>query len=195
MTFASAALGFALLAVFYALVLALARRDWARADALDDPTAILLWPSFLLQGTVILAGALGRTWPVDVPVVPAVVAGGCLTVLGTVFYNAALVRFDSLGQLAGTHPGALLTEGPYALSRHPQYVGWALALIGIAVAGRSAFALGGAALSVVALLVLTRLEERRLALRFGEAWQRYCSQTPRLLGRRARGSVGASGPA
>ena len=84
---------------------------------------------------------------------------------------------------------SLVQEGPYRFVRHPVYLGWTVALIGVAVVLRS-----WAGLLSVALLYLpsaiwrAKLEEEALTRRFGRAWEDYRKHTgfllPRLLRRK-----------
>jgi len=78
----------------------------------------------------------------------------------------------------------LQTEGPYAMTRNPLYLGNALIGIGFALIGRSF--LGGAVLAAGLTLIYgaTILEEERfLFRRFGEAYEAYKGQVPRFLPR------------
>jgi protein-S-isoprenylcysteine O-methyltransferase Ste14 len=76
----------------------------------------------------------------------------------------------------------LTTTGPYALVRHPLYVGSYLMLLGfcLLLANWATFLAVLGPLSVIYVLRLRR-EERTLAKRFGEAWAAYARSTPRFL--------------
>jgi protein-S-isoprenylcysteine O-methyltransferase Ste14 len=81
----------------------------------------------------------------------------------------------------------LTTSGPYALIRHPLYVGSFLMMIGFCTLVDDKeniwFVLG----PFVALYFLHILkEERNLAGKFGEEWKKYADSVPRLLPRRLR---------
>ena len=75
---------------------------------------------------------------------------------------------------------ALVTTGPYRLSRNPGYLSLALIAGGVAVAAAS---LWTAAWLLVVLVVVDRAvirrEERYLEERFGDAYRRYRSATRR----------------
>lgn len=60
--------------------------------------------------------------------------------------TAGIVEFRSLQRVSGRRMDQLITTGIFRWSRNPQNVGWALALFGLAIAGRS-----GAALLLAAL--------------------------------------------
>ena len=97
--------------------------------------------------------------------------------------------FVSTSQAAQLFAGhELVTRGPFAIVRHPMYLGLILA------------ALGGLLLyqtwtmvifSLLAPLVLRRArrEEKLLAAAFGKQWQDYCSRVPALLPRLWRKNV------
>ena len=83
------------------------------------------------------------------------------------------------------HRGAdrLVTDGAFALTRNPIYVGNTLLLAGVGVAIPSAWMVAGALLA--ALLVdrlAIRREERHLSARFGEAYADYAARVPRWIG-------------
>jgi protein-S-isoprenylcysteine O-methyltransferase Ste14 len=74
-------------------------------------------------------------------------------------------------------PNALLTTGPYAFSRNPMYVGWALIYAGIAFAANSLWLL--VLLPFIAgyvHIVDIRKEERFLERKFGETYLAYKSR-------------------
>jgi len=76
----------------------------------------------------------------------------------------------------------LVTDGPYALVRHPAYLGLGVSYLGLAILFNSKIA--AIALAVLVLPAIVRRilkEEELLAHRFGEAWKKYVSQTPARL--------------
>jgi steroid 5-alpha reductase family enzyme len=84
--------------------------------------------------------------------------------------------------------GSLLTTGPWAWCRHPNYLGellfwWGLALAGLAASpGKAAWSLTGAvAISALFALVSLPMMERRLARKPG--FTEYARRTPRLFPR------------
>lgn len=76
----------------------------------------------------------------------------------------------------------LVTGGPYALVRHPMYVGLALAAWGALLIY---FTWTTVLFSMFApmLFFRARREEQALAAEFGERWQAYCQRTPAFLPR------------
>jgi protein-S-isoprenylcysteine O-methyltransferase Ste14 len=79
-------------------------------------------------------------------------------------------------------PAALVIDGPFAWSRNPMYVAMTLALLGVAVALGSMWALGG---PVAFVWVLDRSivpwEEHSLATTFGDAYETYRARVRRWL--------------
>jgi protein-S-isoprenylcysteine O-methyltransferase Ste14 len=107
---------------------------------------------------------------------------------GTAVVLDAMATFRSLERISGTEIDTLITEGIYRYSRNPQILGSGLALVGVAVAGRSPVALS----AVVVFMVLSHvyllwLEEPQLEETFGEAYREYRTRTPRYLGLPAEG--------
>jgi protein-S-isoprenylcysteine O-methyltransferase Ste14 len=81
------------------------------------------------------------------------------------------------GEMSVAAPNALLTTGPYAFSRNPMYVGWALIYAGIAFAANSLWLL--VLLPFIAgyvHIVDIRKEERFLERKFGETYLAYKSR-------------------
>lgn len=77
----------------------------------------------------------------------------------------------------------LVTDGPYALTRNPMYLGWSAGVLGLALATRSAWMLIAWALAVRALDREIDAEEARLSSRFGGEYATYRARVPRYLPR------------
>lgn len=109
--------------------------------------------------------------------VPLLVVGGALM--------AAFVRALSRARTA-IHPGhattAVVTSGPYRLTRNPGYLGMALVGAGVAVTTGALWVLAGvaAAAAVVDRGVIVR-EERYLARTFGDEYRRYTARVRRWM--------------
>ena len=91
----------------------------------------------------------------------------------------ARARANILPHRAAT---ALVTEGPFRLSRNPIYVGNTVVLAGLGLAVGNLWFLPAAA---VAALLTQRLaivrEEAHLAALFGDEWTSYAARTRRWL--------------
>lgn len=87
---------------------------------------------------------------------------------------------SSLGaQLYEDHE--LVTSGPFALVRHPMYVGGILWAAGTALIYRTWLALIMATTMPISLVIRARREEEALAAQFGEAWEAYRQRVPGWL--------------
>lgn len=79
---------------------------------------------------------------------------------------------------------ALATEGPYALMRHPLYLGSFFIALGLAQVMEDRLAIAATMLSYWAIyLPVMRQEEHELARRFGAAWRDYAARTGMALPR------------
>jgi protein-S-isoprenylcysteine O-methyltransferase Ste14 len=76
---------------------------------------------------------------------------------------------------------ALVTEGAYALTRNPMYVGWSLGMLGLALGARSAWLVVTLILAMAAIDREVDAEEARLLRRFGPAYDAYRDRVPRYL--------------
>ena len=81
--------------------------------------------------------------------------------------------------------GELHTDGPYARSRNPQYVGMILGRVGFVLVANSPLAAVLGALQVGWVSLLPFAEEPWLEAEFGEAYERYREAVPRFVGRRS----------
>ena len=79
-------------------------------------------------------------------------------------------------------PSALITSGPFRISRNPSYVGLTALYVGIGLAASS---IGMLVLTVVPVAVLNHwiipLEEQRLSDEFGEAYAEYRARVRRWI--------------
>jgi protein-S-isoprenylcysteine O-methyltransferase Ste14 len=77
---------------------------------------------------------------------------------------------------------ALVTSGPFRISRHPMYVGFVLVLLGAAMMlGTLTPFIIGAAFAIFIDVVFVRFEERKMEHQFGEAWREYKRRVRRWL--------------
>jgi len=88
--------------------------------------------------------------------------------------------------------GTLVTSGPYRYVRHPMYVGLIPILGGLALLTTNwAVAMFGA-IAFVTLVARTRIEERHLLARYGDAYRDYMRRTGGFVPRFGRGQAPAS---
>lgn len=86
------------------------------------------------------------------------------------------------GNLDVEAPTKLMTGGPYAFSRNPMYVGWALIYLGTALAANSIWMVILFPIVLVYTHVVDVLkEERVLAQKFGDEFREYRERVRRYL--------------
>lgn len=94
--------------------------------------------------------------------------------LGLRSWAAGIVHKDTI----------LATEGPYAWTRHPLYLGSFLIALGFATVVEDRHAMLAVLFAVPLLYVPTiQREERGLAMKFGDAWRAYAGRTGMILPR------------
>ena len=80
----------------------------------------------------------------------------------------------------------MATNGPYAVVRHPQYIGFFLVVFGEGVVHwPTVFSLTAFPIIVGAYVLLARREERQMVDRFGDDYREYRKRVPMFLPRRA----------
>lgn len=150
--------------------------------------------TFVLVGAVFLAGVvllalqhervLAASYPFSWP----------LAAVGVALYGVAIAlekacrRHLKFAVLAGVpeigeDPGRLLTEGIYARTRNPRYLGLIFGVAGLALILNYPALYLGFALFVPALYGVILLEERELKQRFGAGYEDYLRRVPRLIPR------------
>ncbi len=129
---------------------------------------------------VLVAASLHYLLPLRLPL-----AGPARWVSATALVGAgvglAAWAVVSAGEADVESDAALVTEGAFALTRNPMYLGWSTAVLGLAAGTRSAWLLGAWVLAVAALDREIRIEESRLGVRFGAAYAAYRTRVPRYL--------------
>ena len=118
-----------------------------------------------------------------VPDAVRAVAGVPLLGVGTGLFLWGARAMDAT-ETAGLD-GDLHTDGPYAYTRNPQYVGMILGRIGVVLVANSRLGAALGALQAAWVALLPFAEEPALDAQFGEAYERYRAETPRFVGRRS----------
>ncbi|MGB8693001.1 MAG: isoprenylcysteine carboxylmethyltransferase family protein [Steroidobacteraceae bacterium] len=114
------------------------------------------------------------------------VVSGVLFLTGVLFALSAMLAFrrskTTVNPLRPEAATALVSGGPFRVSRNPMYLGLLLALIGWAVMLGAPWGLAG---PVAFVLYIQRFqiipEERVMALKFGEVYAQYCVRVRRWL--------------
>jgi protein-S-isoprenylcysteine O-methyltransferase Ste14 len=146
---------------------------------------IKLLPPVLVVILLVLMAAANRWWPAPAwlpsaarawSLVP-IAAGVALLVIARVQFARQRTNIYTFDE-----PGALVTDGVFAISRHPMYLGFALVLLGAAIGFGSVAAL----LIALAYLPLAdrfyvAFEERWLQRKFGQDYADYRRRVRRWL--------------
>jgi protein-S-isoprenylcysteine O-methyltransferase Ste14 len=113
----------------------------------------------------------------------ATVAGAMLVFLGAGLALWARLRLGRwfTGTLGVKVGHELVSDGPYAITRHPMYTGMLTMVLGAALVWDNVPTLVLAALLVVPFVLQVRYEEPLLEAHFGEAYRDYRRRVPRLL--------------
>src|SRR5580704_12492148 len=100
-----------------------------------------------------------------------------------------LSRYRELPERVPTDwsPAFLMTGGPYAISRHPMYIGELALWLGWAILYGSIPVLIGFVVLAAVVGFLAPREERALEAKFGEVYRRYKARVPRWVGWPGRG--------
>ncbi len=110
-------------------------------------------------------------------------AGIALFAAGAALYSWAMQALH--GQftirLSVAERPRLITDGPYAIVRHPGYFGWVLALPGMGLALGSLAILAFAVPMLAWIVTRIRDEEAMLVAEFGDEYRAYQGRTKRLI--------------
>ena len=139
---------------------------------------------FLLHGLLVAISALAGVVSFGMPAALAAPTGAVLILGGGALAIAALRAFESRERFLAIRIDRVVRSGPYRFARHPFYLGWVSALLGVAVAGRSALALGLVALLALALVRIASGEERLLSAELGDAYDDYRREASAIVGKR-----------
>jgi protein-S-isoprenylcysteine O-methyltransferase Ste14 len=154
-------------------------------DYKDRPNTIH-WPPTLYLLTLAGAYVLQRIMPIPawIPAPYATQIGWPLFVFGVTLGCVAIFGFRQLRTPVDPTARAvrLATDGIYAVTRNPMYLGAVIAFIGLGIARSSSWLLILTSFMVIALqrLAIER-EEAHLEARFGDDYRRYKSRVRRWL--------------
>lgn len=113
------------------------------------------------------------------------VLGGTLMVIGAAFawwsILAEVIRADGT-PLPVMPTQTLLVDGPFRYCRNPMMFGTCLAYLGVSViAGSVCAAIAVLLFTALILLYIKKIEERELAVRFGQPYLDYKARTPFII--------------
>lgn len=132
---------------------------------------------------IVVLSAIYSVWRLPLDGAVVLVAGIALMLLGAAIMMAGIIEFRSARRVMGMEVSGLVTTGIYRWSRNPQFLGWYLLDIGIALAGLSGYALLIALLTIISgHYYIVKLEEPYLERVFGREYLEYKQKTPRYIG-------------
>jgi protein-S-isoprenylcysteine O-methyltransferase Ste14 len=154
----------------------------------DDYADVAIKPPFLFLGAL----ALGCLLSLVIPLGPrlasangtAIATGLAFIAIGFVLaaFSARAFRRAGTDVVPGRPSTALVTYGPYKVTRNPIYIGLILVYFGLAIVMTSLWVL---LLLIPVLIVLQRgvvlPEEAYLERKFGDAYRKYQARVPRWL--------------
>ena len=171
---------FVVFGVASGLVLHLADAD-TESEGSGTRSAVAVWLLAFFHANTVAAAASTDAGRLALLETPLLIAGIVIGTFGWVLFIWSTWVLVRRGDFHGLESTQLVTSGPFRFSRHPQSLGWTLLLLGIAVGSRSVVGL----LLVVAFALFAaryaHIEERQMAERFGEPFQRYRASTPAAL--------------
>ena len=147
---------------------------------------------YLLWAAVLAIAVLMSTWrdvflARDYGFQPIPATIGIILLFGAVVFRLHIERFLPWTAQLGLpeidpvgHAHKLVTEGPYAHTRHPRYLQVFLALAGWAFLANFAAGYVFALLWLPLMLIIVRLEEVELHRRFGAEYTVYCDRVARF---------------
>lgn len=147
------------------------------AEPVSDNSGIRIPPPLIFVAFLLLGVALDRIVPIRI-IRGSTVAwlGGIFMALATIIIGWSLLQFrKAKTTVRPDRPAsALITMGPFRLSRNPLYLAWSMFYSGIGLLLNNAWVivLLAPAVMVITHAVIAR-EERHLLEKFGEAYQRY----------------------
>jgi protein-S-isoprenylcysteine O-methyltransferase Ste14 len=112
----------------------------------------------------------------------APVAVGAVMLMWIILFGFTQYRYVPERVPINWSPAFLMTGGPYAISRHPMYVGELALWLGWAILYGSIPVLIGFAVLGAVVARLAPREERALEAKFGDVYLRYKARVPRWLG-------------
>lgn len=124
---------------------------------------------------------------------PLTIGAGVVLYLLAAAWDLRVLRKLGLRGLTGVpelserSAGPLLTDGPYAVVRHPRYLGATLGITGFALICNYPALYLLLLLAVPAGWLLMVVEERELRQRFGSRYDDYCARVPRFIPRLGTG--------
>ena len=154
----------------------------------EDYADVAIKPPFLFLGALALCCLLSLVIPIGPRLASAngtaVATGLTFIAIGFVLaaFSARAFRLAGTDVVPGRPSTALVTYGPYKITRNPIYIGFILVYFGLAIVMTSVWVL---VLLIPVFVILQRgvvvPEEDYLERRFGDAYRQYKARVPRWL--------------
>nr|MDO8098698.1 isoprenylcysteine carboxylmethyltransferase family protein [Candidatus Njordarchaeota archaeon] len=151
-----------------------------------------LSPAFMVAAAIInLLLLLFPYWPPELWIFPfpysrtgVLIPSLAIIGVGAIIFLCAAVTLKS-GYFGNVQPTTdLVTSGVYRYIRHPMYLSYLVAMLGVDLASRNIFSFPVTFLCFLPTLIYrARQEEKALANKFGQRWISYSSTTGFLLPR------------
>lgn len=160
----------------------MAREAQVLPDGTPDHPDLPYKPPLAFLAALLLGVALHRWWPRSARPEGWLPLGVTLVLLGVALLAWAKVAFDRkrtpLEPWKATK--AIVDDGPFAYSRNPVYIAFAVIQFGIGVwSDRLAVVLLTVVPMLVTALVIVPREERYLRRKFGDEYRDYCARVGR----------------
>lgn len=168
------------------------RSELLDRGTLRPTTAAQMYVAYGAHAGLTAVAARQRQLPLPIPDRAAQVTGALLGGAGGALCLAGMRSFTRPSHVTGTAVEDLITDGIYRYSRNPQYLGYTLALTGLALTRRSGLALllTGALAATYRRWIPT--EEQHLQRLFGARYTSYRDGTHRWFGKpQVRGDASA----
>ena len=180
----------------YAFLRPARRREWRSLGVFAAFIVALFTEMYGFPLTIyLLSGVLGRSYPAIDPFshkfghLWVVALGGSNVVWGLVMVVSSVLIYVSLAVMWSSWrrihaaSGALVTDGPYARVRHPQYVALVVLVAGFLLQWPTILTVLMAPILIRSYVRLARREERELAERFDGAYRAYAERVPAFFPR------------
>ncbi len=138
---------------------------------------------FLLLTLVSVAGELVQPLPLLPGNLIRMVSGSALILIGAGLWIAAWLEFRRHGEVFGHQytTDAVVTSGPYRISRHPAYLAYALAMLGAGLLMDNVWTLLLVPVAVLIADSAARREETYLMAKHEDRYRPYRSEVRRWI--------------
>jgi len=164
-------------------VLYMTKRAYDKGKTLPVSLSIGWWIMDAAWTIPVALSSMYSLLPLQIEEAIALMSGLASFGVGVFLTSAGIIEFRSLRKVSGMEASKLITTGIYRWSRNPQFLGFYLALLGMALLGRSGYAVLLTGIAIIYChYYIVKAEEPYLERIFGKEYVTYKSRTPRYLG-------------